>query len=141
MAKYNYEIVGNFTSSDRTSNLSLGTVEIDENDLTGGGRDEFLLGLARSTFGGKIAKEENRINGTLTTVRANRRGSAETRSIKSESGSSSSSINKRKLFKVFGGLFLIIIVWMFYCVWEIVKTAYWNAPKKSINWYKNFIRK
>jgi hypothetical protein len=51
---YNYELIGHFSSGDRTSNAVLGTVAINENDLSGGHRDEYLLGLARSNFGGKI---------------------------------------------------------------------------------------
>ena len=70
---YNYELIGYFEAKDRTANLILGTVAIDDNDVSGGLRDEFLLGLARTNFGGKIAKEESRINGQLTKVVANRK--------------------------------------------------------------------
>jgi hypothetical protein len=83
---YNYELVGYFSSGDRTSNALLGTVAINENDLSGGHRDEYLLGLARSNFGGTISKEENRINGQLTRVMANRKGRADGDGKKKKSG-------------------------------------------------------
>jgi len=140
MAQYNYEIIGNFTGSSRTSNLSLGTVIIDDNELSGGGRDEYLMGLAKSSFGGKIAKEENRITGTLTKVRANRKELVDKNSSKSASRKLTPSVNKSKLIKRLLRLVLIIGVWWFYVMKEMLISAYWNSPKKSFAWYRNFIK-
>lgn len=141
MAVNNFELVGYFSGGDRTSNKSLGITEISDNDLSGGHRDEYLLGLARSNFGGAIAAEENRVNGKLTRVVANRKGNSSKTSTKSRfSKPTLSNDGKRKISKALIGLGLIMFVWLGYAMWGTIKAFYWNGPGKAWRWYRNFIR-
>ncbi len=138
MAQYNYELFGNFKASDRTSNISLGTIVLNDNDISGSSTDAFLMGVANSNFGGTIAKEEKRINGKLTKVTATRKGSVNQKQDKAISNSSGRSFGS-KMVKGIVGLLLGFFVWYGYVMLFVFKGAYWEAPKKAFAWYKNYV--
>lgn len=91
---HRYELTGYFTAKDRTSQIVLGIVEINENDMSGGQQGAYLLGIARATFSGLIAKEEGKINGRLTQVVANRKGKSDNDSDNPKEEKSSGGIGK-----------------------------------------------
>jgi hypothetical protein len=133
MAIKNYEVRASIETDHGTStNVLLGEAEIDDNKLSGN-QQAFLKPFAQSRFAGEIGRI-----GVLNSVSVTERPMRNQSSTRKEDSNNSSS-GKIKLSKVFIGLGLIIFVYVGFYMWDIIKSVYWNAPKKAWQWYKNFI--